>query len=195
MINQNHFKSYVIYYTKHLGKFKFTVCLFVDNQLTNEWTFLGNKHFEATWWLQTLVDCRSSPKIPNNSPAEQLENYLWGNLKEVDQRENSIFTCKILYSKLQRGKFTILILIRLMENFALLICVSTCSVTNEETWYWLPLCYCRLLLEWRGTWWGPTSPGTLSTSVSRAVSSGPRLCLPSPGSMLSYRRGECTSHR
>lgn len=70
--------------------------------LTNQWTFLGNKHFEATWWLQTLVDCRSSPKIPNNSPAEQLENYLWGNLKEFDQRENSIFTCK---SKLAEKQF------------------------------------------------------------------------------------------
>lgn len=33
MINQNHFKSYVIYYTKHLGEFKFTVCLFVDINL------------------------------------------------------------------------------------------------------------------------------------------------------------------
>lgn len=30
MINQNHFKSYVIYYKKHLGEFKFNVHLFVD---------------------------------------------------------------------------------------------------------------------------------------------------------------------
>lgn len=83
-------------------------------------------HDDFRLWLTAEVH----PKFPTILLQSSLKITYEVILKKLIKGKTQSLIVKV---NLQRSNFTILILIRLMENFALLICVSTCRVTNEET--------------------------------------------------------------